>query len=104
MLLSFIPTCLVIIFTKFHVVKASTEMQAKVQHFYHYFLVAYILLVTAVIANEFLSTLRHIASHPPDVFTLFANTLPKFTHFYLHYMLVQCSSHAMKHRFQECHS
>merc|ERR1740121_3332926 len=86
--------CLAFIFRRFFVIKATTELQLQIQRYYFHFLMVYILLVT-MIANGVLGTLKQILEHPPEIFSLLANTLPKFTHFYLMYMLVQCSTHAI---------
>eukprot|EP00933_Yihiella_yeosuensis_P059255 TRINITY_DN6029_c2_g3_i1.p1 TRINITY_DN6029_c2_g3~~TRINITY_DN6029_c2_g3_i1.p1 ORF type:complete len:779 (+),score=136.30 TRINITY_DN6029_c2_g3_i1:119-2455(+) len=92
--MSFLPTFLVIIFSSCFINRADAWKQHLLQQWYFYFLVVFVLLVTAVGDSLFLEA-KYLAEHPLDVFTTLAATLPSSTHFYLNYVTMQWSSHAL---------
>jgi len=92
--MSFLPTMLVIIFSRFFILKAQAWLQLKVQQMYFYFLVVFVLLVTAI-ASGVLSTFEELAENPLAIFSLLAATLPNNTHFYLFYFTTQWVTHGM---------
>jgi len=90
--MSFLPTMLCLIFTSFFVLKERAALQLFIEKYYFWFLVVYVMLVTAV-GTSIMSTLEQIAKNPISVFSLLANTLPASTHFYLNYLPLQWVSH-----------
>ena len=63
------------------------------QVWYNYFLVVYILLVTAVGSSIF-TTGKHLLEHPFDAPGLLASNMPKSTHFYLNFIPMQMSAYS----------
>jgi len=90
---SFVPTFFVLIFKNFFVLKADAWLQHKIQDWYFYFQVVFILLVTAV-GSSLMDTLAALAENPLSVFSLLAETLPLATHFYLNFLPLQWVTHA----------
>jgi len=90
---SFVPTFFVMIFSNFFVLKAAAYLQHKIQDWYFYFLVIFILLVTAV-GSSLLDTMQALAENPLGILKLLADTLPLSTHFYLNYIPLQWVTHA----------
>jgi hypothetical protein len=91
--MGFVPTFFVLIFTNFFILKAAAWLQHKIQDWYFYFQVVFILLVTAV-GSSLMATLSELAQNPLSVFALLASTLPHATHFYLNYLPLQWVTHA----------
>jgi ABC-type multidrug transport system fused ATPase/permease subunit len=91
--IAFVPTFFVLIFSNFFVLKAEAWLQHKIQEWYYYFQVIFVLLVTAV-GSSLLDTLEELAEDPTSVFALLASTLPLATHFYLNYLPLQWVTHA----------
>merc|ERR1719401_2752785 len=91
--ISFVPTFLVIIFSNFFVLKSGNSLQHKIQDWYFYFLVVFVLLVTAI-GSSLLDTLQELAEDPTSIVYLLASTLPLATHFYLNYLPLQWVTHA----------
>jgi len=92
--MSFLPTFLVLIFDNFFVLKADAWTQHKLQVWYFWFLIVFILLVTAV-GNSLILSLERIFQRPFDVFGLLADSMPSATHFYLNFMVLQWVTHSM---------
>jgi len=90
---SFVPTFFVMIFSNFFVLKAAAWLQHKIQDWYFYFLVIFIMLVTAV-GSSLVGTATQLAEAPLSIFHLLADTLPLSTHFYLNYIPLQWVTHA----------
>jgi len=57
LLIAFIPTFLVLIFSNFFVLKSGNSLQHKIQEWYFYFQIIFVLLVTAV-GSSLLDTLQ----------------------------------------------
>lgn len=91
--ISFVPTFFVAIFQNFFVLKAEAWVQQKIQVWYFYFQVLFVLLVTAI-GSSLIDTTKEIAEDPFSVFSLLAETLPLATHFYLSYLPLQWAGHA----------
>jgi len=94
LLLSYVPTVLDLIFSNFFVLRAAAWLQHMIQQVFFYFLVVFVLLITAV-GQSLFDTGLHIVQHPFEVFEILAAKLPHTTHFYLNYIAVQWGSHAM---------
>jgi len=92
--MSFLPTFLVLIFSYCFALKAAAWEQHYIQQWYFYFLVVFVLLVTAV-GTSLWDRMSQLIQNPTDVFSLLASTLPTATHFYLNYVPVQWGTHVM---------
>uniref|UniRef100_A0A7S0FKA8 CSC1/OSCA1-like 7TM region domain-containing protein n=1 Tax=Pyrodinium bahamense TaxID=73915 RepID=A0A7S0FKA8_9DINO len=93
-MMSMLPTFLVLIFSACFVLREGAKLQQLVQVSYFYFLVLYVLLVTAI-GSDLLGTGLQIVERPLKVFALLADKMPTRTHFYLSYITVQWGTHAM---------
>jgi len=91
--ISFVPTFFVYIFTFCFVLKAQAWLQHRIQNWYYWFQVVYVLLVTAV-GSSVIDTLDEIIEAPTYIFYLLATTMPFATHFYLNFIPLQWVTHA----------
>jgi len=102
--LSFIPTILVLVFDKFFTIRSGAEMQREIYHWYRFFEVAFIVFATAIgtltsdwviqaqngnLSQWFMKTLVHRAHQ--DVHTLLAKALPQSTNWYTQFLVSQCA-------------
>jgi len=86
---SFLPTVLIFIFDKFFVTKAIMWMQKKLQDWYTFFQVIFVLLVTMV-GSSLADAAAETLARPLSIGILMANKMPKCSRFYLNYMIMQC--------------
>jgi len=91
---SFLPTLIVMIIDNFFVLKANAWMQHRLQVWYFWFQIIFILLVTAV-GNSILLAFETLVQSPLQVFGLLADCMPSASHFYLNFMMLQWVTHAM---------
>merc|ERR1719327_615537 len=92
-LMGFVPTFFNIIFSNFFCIKSGNSLQHKIQEWYFYFQVVFVLLVTAI-GSSLLDTLEELAEDPTSIVYLLASTLPLASHFYLNYLPLQWVTHA----------
>mmetsp|Transcript_11822 Transcript_11822/g.27901 ORF Transcript_11822/g.27901 Transcript_11822/m.27901 type:complete len:751 (+) Transcript_11822:55-2307(+) len=92
--LSFLPSLMMLIFRNFYTLKANAWAQSKLQAWYFWFLVVFILLVTAI-GGSILIALEKIVRRPMSIFGTLANHLPSASHFYLNFMVMQWVTHAV---------
>jgi len=95
LMVSFLPTFLVLIFDAFFALKARAWLQHKVQIWYYYFNLVFILLVTAV-GSSLLTTVDSLLEDPTSIFKLLATTLPTASHFYLNLYPAQWTTQSME--------
>lgn len=91
--ISLLPSLLMLIFGNFFPCKAEVNRQHKLQVWYNYFLMVYILLVTAVGSSIF-TTGKHLMERPFDAPGLLASNMPKSTHFYLNFIPMQMAAYS----------
>jgi hypothetical protein len=94
LMVGMIPTFLVIIFSHCFALRAQAWLQHKIQIWYYYFNVVFVLLVTAV-GNSLLVKVEELAESPTSVFKLLASTMPTASHFYLNLFPTTWATHAM---------
>ncbi|CAK0885451.1 unnamed protein product, partial [Prorocentrum cordatum] len=87
---SLLPSVLFVIFRHFFVLKADAWSQHRVQIWYFWFQVVYVILVTAIGQSLFQSA-KDLSDDPSSIFDLLAQTLPKASHFYMNYLVLQCT-------------
>jgi len=92
--MSFLPTFLNLIFGYFFQLKAGRWAQHRLQIYYYWFLVIFVLLITAV-GSSLLDTMEDLIKQPMMIFGLLADRLPAATHFYLNFMAMQYIVHGM---------
>jgi hypothetical protein len=92
--MSFLPTVLNLIFVYCFQLKAGQWVQQRIQIWYFWFQIIFVLLVTAV-GSSLLDTMLLIIDHPTVIFSLLAERLPSATHFYLNFMIMQWVTHGL---------
>mmetsp|Transcript_101228 Transcript_101228/g.241401 ORF Transcript_101228/g.241401 Transcript_101228/m.241401 type:complete len:758 (+) Transcript_101228:92-2365(+) len=92
--LSFLPTVLILIIDNFYSLRCSSRVQEKLLVWYYWFQVIFVLLVTAI-GNNFISFCEAVASNPLQLPHILAAELPKATHFYMNFLVVQWSTHVI---------
>jgi hypothetical protein len=93
-MMSFLPTFLMIILRMFFTLNADAWAQHKLQIWYFWFQVVFVLMAPAVGQNATAFTHGVLAS-PFSLFKTLGSTLPFATHFYMNFLLVQWMSHAL---------
>mmetsp|Transcript_12373 Transcript_12373/g.43585 ORF Transcript_12373/g.43585 Transcript_12373/m.43585 type:complete len:862 (-) Transcript_12373:207-2792(-) len=93
-MVSFLPTFIIAIFKLFFTLRAEAWAQARLQEWYFWFNMVFVVMATAVAQNTADFT-RTIATSPFDVFNLLANSMPYATHFYVNYIVMQWPTHCM---------
>jgi hypothetical protein len=93
-MMAMLPTFLGMIFRAFFTLKADRWVQLIMQEYYFWFLVLFVLLVTAIGTN-LAETASTLAKSPLSALRLLADKLPATTHFYLAYCMLQPVTHAM---------
>jgi len=93
-MVAFLPTFLLIIFRNFFTLRADAWAQHKLQVWYYWFQIVFVVLATAVGQNVrgFTET---IIEQPFSIFSMMAETMPYATHFYMNFLVLQWSTHAM---------
>lgn len=92
--LSFLPTVLLLVIDNCYTLRSSSRAQEMLLRWYFWFQVIFVLLVTAV-GNDFLDFCKEVAQTPLSFPHLLADQLPKATHFYMNWVVVQWSTHAL---------
>jgi len=83
-----------IILRKFFTLNGDAWAQQKLQIWYFWFQVVFVLMAAAVGQNAAAFT-HGVVTSPFSLFTTLATTLPFATHFYMNFLLVQWMSHAL---------
>jgi hypothetical protein len=93
-MVAFLPTILLLIFRSFFILKADAWSQTKLQKWYFWFQIVFVILITAIGDSvvEFTTT---IFTDPIAVFGMLAETMPHATHFYMNFLVLQWTTHAM---------
>mmetsp|Transcript_126570 Transcript_126570/g.253047 ORF Transcript_126570/g.253047 Transcript_126570/m.253047 type:complete len:824 (+) Transcript_126570:45-2516(+) len=88
--MSFLPTVMIKTFDAFFILKSKTWCQLKLQDWYFWFQVFFVILVTAIGTN-FFEFVKVVASKPTSLFILLARQMPEASHFYMDYLILQCT-------------
>jgi hypothetical protein len=93
-MVAFLPTILLLIFRSFFILKADAWSQTRLQKWYFWFQIVFVILITAIGESvvEFTTT---IFTDPLAVFGMLAETMPHATHFYMNFLVLQWTTHAM---------
>jgi len=94
MCMGFLPTIFLVIFRDFFTLKADVYAQYKLQLWYFAFLVFFVILVTCL-SKSLVGTFTNVMKEPAMALNLMAEHLPTATHFYMEYLMIQWSSHAI---------
>jgi len=87
---SFLPTVMINVFDRFFVLKSKTWCQLKLQEWYFWFQVFFVILVTAIGTNLY-KFVESVAKNPPSLAIILADQMPKSSHFYMDYLVLQCT-------------
>jgi len=93
--LSFLPTVMLLIFRTCFYLKADAYAQHKLQVWYFYFMVFFVILVTAI-GTSLVETIARVLRRPELSVTLLARYLPGATKFYVDFMMLQWVTHALQ--------
>jgi len=93
-MVAFLPTFLLIIFRIFFTLRADAWAQHKLQVWYYWFQIVFVILATAV-GQDVRGFTKTIIEEPFDIFSMMANTMPYATHFYMNFLVLQWATHAM---------
>jgi hypothetical protein len=91
-MVSFLPTFLVLIFKHFFTLKSASWAQAKLQTWYFLFQLVFVVLATAICQNIAGFT-RSVLLDPYAIVQKLATDLPLATHFYMNFLVFQCVTH-----------
>jgi len=91
--LSFLPSALLLIFRRCFTLKADVWAQQQLQVWYFWFQVIFVILVTAI-GHSLPGFLTRVVEDPIAIFGLLARHLPRATHFYMGYLVLQWADHA----------
>jgi hypothetical protein len=94
-MVDFLPTLLVLIFTNCFSVYDKSGQQYKLTVWYFWMNMLFVVLVTAV-GTSFMSFVKTLANDPLKIFHLLATTMPNCTHYYMNYLGMQWYSMAMQ--------
>jgi len=93
-MVAFLPTFLLIIFRNFFTLRADAWAQHKLQVWYYWFQIVFVILATAV-GQDVRGFSKTIIEEPFAIFSMMANTMPYATHFYMNFLVLQWATHAM---------
>jgi len=93
--LSFLPTVLIFIVDTFFSLNSSQLVQEKLLVWYFWFQVIFVIFVTAI-GNNFVIFCKEVAENPVGLVGIMADQLPKATHFYMNYIVLQWSTHFLQ--------
>merc|ERR1719158_786400 len=93
-MIGFLPTFLILIFNGFFNLKAEAYAQHKLQVFYFWFQVVFVLLVTAI-GSSVVEFTTALFTDPFAIFGLLGESLPLATHFYMNFLVLQWVTHVM---------
>jgi len=94
LMVAFLPTLLLLIFNLFFPLKGSTFAQHKLQTWYFWFQIFFVVLITAV-GQNFTEFTKILFQDPLSIFEVMATTMPYATHFYMNFLVLQWVTHAM---------
>lgn len=92
--LSFLPTMMLLIFHNFFILKSTAWAQLRLQGWYFWFQIVFVVLVTAV-GSSLIEVAKQVMDRPSALLGLLADTLPSASHFYLTYIVVQWVAHSV---------
>lgn len=93
--MAFLPTLFMLIIRNVLTLKAQTWAQLKLQDWYFYFLVTFVLLVTSL-GRTLISSIWAIVKQPTEALTLLSGKLPQSSNFYINYILLGCLLQAIE--------
>jgi hypothetical protein len=93
-MVGFLPTFLRMIFQNFYTLKAHAWTQHKIQVWYFWFNIVFVVMIAAIGTN-FFAFADALLESPFSVFGLLGASLPSATHYYCNYVVLQWFTHFM---------
>jgi hypothetical protein len=93
-MVAFLPTFLIIIFKLCFPLVAAAYAQHKLQIWYFWFQIVFVVLVTAIGPSVIIFT-ETLFKDPFGIFALLSEALPYATHFYMNFLVLQWLTHCM---------
>lgn len=90
--MSLLPMLLMLVFNSCFVARAEVDQQHRLQVWYFYFLVIFVLLATAI-GSSILITGEQLMKQPLSAPALLAENMPSSTHFYLKFIPLQMAAY-----------
>eukprot|EP00928_Gymnodinium_smaydae_P046130 TRINITY_DN30730_c0_g1_i1.p1 TRINITY_DN30730_c0_g1~~TRINITY_DN30730_c0_g1_i1.p1 ORF type:complete len:882 (-),score=144.59 TRINITY_DN30730_c0_g1_i1:56-2530(-) len=91
---NFLPTIFLMIFRCFFSLKSDRFAQHQLQVWYFWFQMVFVVLVAAI-GQSVLQFLGLLVDHPMSIFQVLSSEMPKTTHFYMSFLVIQWMSHGM---------
>merc|ERR1719199_765122 len=89
-MVAFLPT---ILFLIFRILKADTLAQKRLQTYYFWFQIVFVVLVTAI-GSDATGFAMTVFTDPLALPDLLGQTMPPATHFYMNFLVLQWVTHA----------
>jgi len=93
-MVAMLPTFLINIFQMCFTLKAAAFAQHKLQIWYFWFQIVFVIMVTAVGTNV-TGFMEALFTDPFSMFGVLADTMPYATHYYMNFLVLQWLSHGM---------
>jgi len=93
-MVAFLPTFIILIFKFCFTLRAQQWAQARLQVWFFWFQMFFVILATAI-GQDFTGFIVTIAEKPFSILMKLADTMPYATHFYMNYLVLQWTTHAM---------
>jgi hypothetical protein len=93
-MVGFLPTFLRMIFQNFYTLKAHAWTQHKIQIWYFWFNLVFVVMIAAI-GTDFFAFADALLESPFSVFGLLGDSLPQATHYYCNYVVLQWFTHFM---------
>lgn len=93
--MALLPPVLLLIFRCFFTLKSGAWSQYELTTWYFGFLFVYVLCVTAI-GTSIIKSAAMLVETPYALTTLLASTLPKSSHYYMEYLILQCLLHCLE--------
>jgi len=94
-MVAMLPTFLIMIMRAFFTCRCELVQQHKLQIWYFWFQVIFVLLATAV-GQNFRSFAMTVLTDPMGILPVLAKTLPSATHYYMNYLVLQAMAAGME--------
>jgi hypothetical protein len=91
---SMLPTFIMWIFAGFFAISSEGAAQFRLQKWYFWFQIVFVLLISAIGTN-LTAFLEELAENPLGFLSLIADSLPATTHFFLNFVVLQPVTHSM---------
>lgn len=93
LMVAFLPTILLLIFRSFWILKADTLAQKRLQTYYFWFQIVFVVLVTAI-GSDAVGFTMTVFTDPLALPDLLGAAMPPATHFYMNFLVLQWVTHA----------